>query len=39
MDEVIEALIILARSGVQIFLATHSYVILKVTTQPSTREG
>lgn len=29
MDEVIEALVILARSGVQIFLATHSYVILK----------
>jgi len=29
MDEVIEALVTLARSGVQIFLATHSYVILK----------
>lgn len=29
MDEVIEALAHLARSGVQIFLATHSYVILK----------
>lgn len=29
MDEIIEALVILARSGVQIFLATHSYVILK----------
>ena len=29
MDEVVEALVALARSGVQIFLATHSYVILK----------
>lgn len=29
MDEIIEALVILARNGVQIFLATHSYVILK----------
>ena len=29
MDEVIGALLELARSGVQIFLATHSYVILK----------
>ena len=29
MDELIKALLILARSGVQIFLATHSYVILK----------
>ena len=29
MDEVIEALVALARSGVQILLASHSYVILK----------
>lgn len=29
MDEIIEALVILARAGVQIFLATHDYVILK----------
>jgi len=29
MDEIIEALVVLAQSGVQIFLATHSYVILK----------
>ena len=29
MDEVIESLVALARQGVQIFLATHSYVILK----------
>jgi len=29
MDEIIETLILLAKSGVQIFLATHSYVILK----------
>ena len=29
MDEVVGALLELARSGVQIFLATHSYVILK----------
>jgi predicted ATPase len=29
MDEVVGALLGLARSGVQIFLATHSYVILK----------
>jgi hypothetical protein len=29
MDEVVAALLALARSGVQIFLATHSYVILK----------
>jgi energy-coupling factor transporter ATP-binding protein EcfA2 len=29
MDEVVAALLELARSGVQIFLATHSYVILK----------
>ena len=29
MDEVIGAVLALARSGVQIFLATHSYVILK----------
>ena len=29
MDEVVGAVLLLARSGVQIFLATHSYVILK----------
>ncbi len=29
MDEVVGALLELARSGVQVFLATHSYVILK----------
>lgn len=29
MDEVVAVLLALARSGVQIFLATHSYVILK----------
>ena len=29
MDEVVQALVALARNGVQIFLATHSYVILK----------
>jgi len=29
MDELVKALILLARSGVQIFLTTHSYVILK----------
>lgn len=29
MDEVVGALLQLARSGVQVFLATHSYVILK----------
>jgi AAA15 family ATPase/GTPase len=29
MDEVIKVLLELARSGVQIFLATHNYVILK----------
>ncbi len=29
MDELIAAILILARSGVQVFLATHSYVILK----------
>ena len=29
MDEIVEALVILARNGVQIFIATHSYVILK----------
>ena len=29
MDELVRALILLARSGVQIFLTTHSYVILK----------
>lgn len=29
MDELVQALIALARTGVQIFLATHSYVILK----------
>lgn len=29
MDEVVGALLALARSGVQVFLATHSYVILK----------
>jgi hypothetical protein len=29
MDELIQALLALARDGVQIFLATHSYVILK----------
>lgn len=29
MDEVIAAILALARSGVQVFLATHSYVILK----------
>ena len=29
MDAIIESLVALARSGVQIFLATHSYVILK----------
>lgn len=29
MDELIGALLALARSGVQVFLATHSYVILK----------
>jgi predicted ATPase len=31
MDEIIQALTLLARSGIQIFLATHSYVILKQT--------
>ena len=29
MDEVVGAILTLARSGVQVFLATHSYVILK----------
>ena len=29
MDEVVGAILGLARTGVQIFLATHSYVILK----------
>ena len=29
MDEIIEALVVLAQNGVQIFLATHNYVILK----------
>ena len=29
MDEIVESLVVLARNGVQIFLATHSYVILK----------
>lgn len=29
MDEVVEVVLTLARSGVQVFLATHSYVILK----------
>ena len=29
MDEVVAAILALARSGVQVFLATHSYVILK----------
>lgn len=29
MDEVVGAILALARSGVQVFLATHSYVILK----------
>lgn len=29
MDEIVETLVILARNGVQIFLATHNYVILK----------
>ncbi len=29
MDEIIETLVLLAKSGVQIFLATHSYVVLK----------
>lgn len=29
MDEIVDVLLYLARSGVQIFLATHSYVILK----------
>lgn len=29
MDEVVAAMLALAKSGVQMFLATHSYVILK----------
>ncbi len=29
MDEIVKALLVIARSGVQIVLATHSYVILK----------
>jgi hypothetical protein len=29
MDELVAALLTLARSGVQIFLATHSYIILR----------
>ena len=29
MDEIVEALVLLTRNGVQIFLATHNYVILK----------
>lgn len=29
MDEVVEAILSLARRGIQVFLATHSYVILK----------
>ncbi len=29
MDEVVGAILALARAGIQVFLATHSYVILK----------
>ena len=29
MDEVVEALLMISRRGVQVFLASHSYVILK----------
>lgn len=29
MDEIVKTLIVLARNGVQVFLATHSYIILK----------
>lgn len=38
MDEVVAALLALAQNGIQVFLATHSYVILKeldLQTQPS----
>ena len=38
MDELVEALLILSRSGVQIFLATHSYVILKELDLHASRE-
>ncbi len=38
MDEVIGAILTLARSGVQVFLATHSYVILKELEVQSTQE-
>jgi predicted ATPase len=29
MDELIEAVLTLARTGVQVFIATHSYIILR----------
>ena len=38
MDEVVGAILTLARSGVQVFLATHSYVILKELEVQSTSE-
>ena len=38
MDEVVRALLALARSGVQVFIATHSYVILKELDLQSTRK-
>ena len=37
MDEVVRALLALARSGVQVFIATHSYVILKELDLQSSR--
>jgi Recombinational DNA repair ATPase (RecF pathway) len=38
MDEIVDVLLRLARSGVQIFLATHSYVILKELDLQATAE-
>ena len=38
MDELIGAILVLARQGVQIFLATHSYVILKELDLQATAE-
>ncbi len=38
MDEIIQVLLELARSGVQIFLATHNYVILKELDLQATKE-
>ena len=38
MDEVVGAILTLGRSGVQVFLATHSYVILKELEVQSTTE-